>query len=140
MDNNFRKGTNMKKGDTVEVSIAGQVAGTAVIESIADGKATLLIPMQRVVMGVRTELAPNPVSTATNETVVLGTENTDVSTPSAPLAAPAEPISTVTTGEIKADAVVESKVEQGGEAPGSPSVPAAQTQAVEGTSDNTEGS
>lgn len=46
----------MKQGDTVAVTIDGHIVANAVIESIEDGRATLLIPATRVIMGVRSTL------------------------------------------------------------------------------------
>ena len=51
----------MKVGDQLVVSLEGHQVGMATIEDISDGKATIIIPATRVVMGVKqslTELAP----------------------------------------------------------------------------------
>lgn len=46
----------MKVGDQLSVQLEGHTVGVATIEDISDGKATILIPATRVVMGVRQSL------------------------------------------------------------------------------------
>lgn len=51
----------MKVGDQMVVRLENFDVAMATIEHIEDGKATILIPATRIVMGVRQELAPlNP--------------------------------------------------------------------------------
>lgn len=46
----------MKAGDELTITMEGFSVGTAVIEQIEDGKATIYIPATRVVMGVKQSL------------------------------------------------------------------------------------
>ena len=67
----------MKQGDTTEVSISGITVGQAVVERVDGDKVTLVIPAQRVVMGMRTQLTEGDVSpkdTTGTETIIEGVE------------------------------------------------------------------
>lgn len=48
----------MKVGDKVSVTIQGSEIAQAEVREVGDGTATLIVPATRVVMAVRTELAP----------------------------------------------------------------------------------
>jgi len=67
----------MKIGDGVPVNIAGQEVARAVIKELADGTVTLEFPATRVVMAVRTEIAPEitgPVDTTGTSVVIEDAE------------------------------------------------------------------
>lgn len=66
----------MKVGDSVAVTIAGQVVANATVKEMADGTATLIVPATRVVMAVRTELAYEApvVQEQTTETIITGVD------------------------------------------------------------------
>lgn len=68
----------MKIGDTVPVTIAGQVVANAAVKELSDGTATLVVPATLVVMATRTELtAPTPTQSGT-ETVITGVDQNGV--------------------------------------------------------------
>lgn len=67
----------MKQGDTTVVQIQGIEVGQAVVERVEGNQVTLIIPAQRVVMGLRTELTPGdnaPKDTSGTERIIEGAE------------------------------------------------------------------
>lgn len=67
----------MKQGDTTSVQIQGIEVGQAVVERVEGNQVTLVIPAQRVVMGLRTELTsgePAPADTSGTERIIEGAE------------------------------------------------------------------
>ena len=54
----------MNVGDKVAVSIQGHEVVQAEVKEVSDGTATLIIPATRVVMAVKTELAPEVTAAA----------------------------------------------------------------------------
>lgn len=64
----------MRAGETVPVTIAGQVVAQATVKELGDGTATLVVPATLVVMAVRTELAVEQPAESTSETVITGVD------------------------------------------------------------------
>lgn len=64
----------MKQGETVPVTIAGQVVAQATVKELGEGTATLVVPATLVVMAVRTELAVEQPVESTSETVITGVD------------------------------------------------------------------
>lgn len=102
----------MKVGDTVPVTIAGQVVAQAKVTEMGTDRATLLIPGTVVVMGVRTEIAPpepveQPVAEPETEHVIAGVEPTPVEQ-----TAPVVEASAVETPVVETSTPEEQNVEQ----------------------------
>ncbi len=71
----------MKIGETVPVTIAGQVVAQAEITELGDGRATLKVPGTWVVMATKTELTDDKRDVGGVSTVVIGNEEKPVETP-----------------------------------------------------------
>jgi hypothetical protein len=71
----------MNVGDKVEVLIEGSTVAYAEVKEVGDGTATLIVPATRVVMAVRTELAPEvgPVGGEGAQTIIDEVVRTDAS-------------------------------------------------------------
>lgn len=72
----------MKKGDKVPVTIAGDVAAQAVVESVDmdTRQATLVIPATRVIMALRVEIDSAPQVAETEpakQTIITGVDRVD---------------------------------------------------------------
>lgn len=67
----------MKVGDQMIVHLGQFEVAMATIEDISDGKATILIPSTRVVMGVRQELAPLEQAPEVDRVMAGLTESTE---------------------------------------------------------------
>lgn len=63
----------MKVGDKVSVTIQGSEVAQAEVKEVGEGTATLIVPATRVVMAVRTELAPEvaPEPTAPTKEIIV---------------------------------------------------------------------
>lgn len=74
----------MNVGDKIAVTIQGSEIAQAEVKEVGEGTATLIVPATRVVMAVRTELAPEVTPTADGsgtETIideVVRTDATDI--------------------------------------------------------------
>lgn len=64
----------MKTGDTVPVTVAGQVVAQATIKEMGDGQATLVIPATLVVMATRTELTQETKPEPAKDTIITGVD------------------------------------------------------------------
>jgi hypothetical protein len=64
----------MKAGETVPVTIAGQVVAQATVKELGDGTATLVVPATLVVMATRTELTVETPRTSEVETIIMGVD------------------------------------------------------------------
>lgn len=62
----------MNVGEKVDVLIGGSVVAQAEVKEVGDGTATLIVPATRVVMAVRTELAPEvgPDNSSGTQTII----------------------------------------------------------------------
>lgn len=95
----------MKVGDTVEVTIAGQTVAQAKVTEMGADRATLVIPGTVVVMGVRTDLAPEvtaPVEEPTRQTIVDEVVRVDSKEPTSEITETVQAQSTETPVEASA--------------------------------------
>ena len=78
----------MKVGDKVPVTIAGQKVADAEVRAMADGTVTLVFPATKVVMGTRTEIAPEVTGNTDtgSDHQILGVEQNGVPVTDAPVA------------------------------------------------------
>lgn len=62
----------MNVGEKVDVTISGAVVAQAEVKEVGDGTATLIVPATRVVMAVKTQLAPEvgPSNESGTQTIV----------------------------------------------------------------------
>lgn len=71
----------MKTGDTIPVTIAGDVVAQAKVTQIDKdaNTVTLIVPATKVVMGLRVEIdtAPAPVEEPTKQTIITGVDRVD---------------------------------------------------------------
>lgn len=67
----------MKTGDTVPVTVAGQVVAQAAVVELDKNTATLIVPATRVVMAVRTELAVEEPKEEGPSTLITGVDRVD---------------------------------------------------------------
>ena len=72
----------MKVGDAYTIRLDEHEVGQAIIESIEDGQATLVIPATRIVMGVKSSLAAPPERVPEVDRVFGGVAETPDNTPS----------------------------------------------------------
>lgn len=63
----------MRVGDTVDVTVAGQVVAKAKIQEVLSDRATLVIPATVVVMGIRTDFDTPVDQVSETETQIVGT-------------------------------------------------------------------
>lgn len=64
----------MKVGDSIPVTIAGQVVCNATVKEMQDGTATLVVPATLVVMGTRTELTNETREAEGKEVIITGVD------------------------------------------------------------------
>lgn len=95
----------MKRGETVPVTIAGQVVAQAKVVELDEATVTLIVPATQVVMAVRTELDTAPVEEPSKQVIIDGV---DRATPE---------VETPVVQETPVPEVVETPVEQPEAAP-----------------------